>query len=100
MTDINERCVFALGPTEDGGGPVLIVGFPDGALKKLRKGEHHNFDLTSVGIPLRVMFFSEKTHHQCVELLKKAAAANGKPFHDMRGHDFKIKPTNEGEFDA
>lgn len=93
----NERIVFALLPTDDDQPPVILIGFPDEAIKKMRRGEAHNFDMTSVGIPLRMMFYSEKTHGACMKIIEDAAKKQGIIINDMRNKDLTLKPEDVGQ---
>ena len=92
---INEKCVFAVLPIHDSEVPILLVGFPRKALNKMMNDKStHNFDLTSTGIPIKMMFFSENTHADCMKVLEQAAADAGIPLNDMRNQDFDLKPTH------
>lgn len=92
MTNPDEKLVFALMPTDDGQPPIVLVGFPAAALEKMKNKETHNFDMTSTGIPLRMMFFSEETHGDCMKVIEDAAKQQGIVINDMRNKDFTLKP--------
>jgi len=95
MTDtidrsINSKPVFALGQLTDGTGAALMIGFPEAAIENMKKGIAPDLDLSKLGVPLKIMFFSGADHDACMKVLEQAAAAKGVPLLDERRKYFSI----------
>lgn len=90
---VEEKLVFAISPEGQGDGvPLLIVGVPRGAWRYMRDGKTHHFDLTKVGIPVKMMFFGCKDHAAGMKVLEDAAKSRGQPYLNKLNEDFSIKP--------
>jgi hypothetical protein len=74
------------------GVPVLLVGVPAGAWEYMKDGKTHHFDLTRIGIPIKMMFFGAADHGAAMKLMEDAQRASNTPALDLRREDFSIKP--------
>lgn len=87
--NIEEKIVFALSSSRIG--PILTLGIPTAAWEYMKDGKTHHFDLTAIGIPVKLMLFGAESHDAAMKVLEKAAADNGVPLLDGRQQDFGIK---------
>jgi hypothetical protein len=84
-----EKILFALSPSDVG--PILTLGIPKGAWDYMKDGRTHTFDLTSIGVPIKLMLFGAESHDVVYKTLAKSAADAGIPFLDERQGDYSIK---------
>jgi hypothetical protein len=91
--NIEQKIVFALSPSDIG--PILTLGIPKAAWEYMKDGQTHHFDLTSIGIPVKLMLFGGESHDAIMRTLEKAAAAQGAAVLDERQRDFSIKEFNK-----
>lgn len=90
---IDQKIVFAVSPEGQGDGiPLLIVGVPRGAWVYMRDGKTHHFDLSRVGVPIKLMLFGCKDHADGVKTLEAAIAARGQAYENRMNQDFAIRP--------
>lgn len=91
--DIEEKMVFAISPEGQGDGvPVLLVGVPKGAWQYMRNGKTHTFDLTSAGLPVKLVLFGGRDHADVMRHVNEAMKMTNTPYLDQRRTDFSIKP--------
>jgi hypothetical protein len=78
MSNREEKVIFAFAPGGDSpdGVPTLTFIMPEEAWHYMRTGMGHEFDLTMVGIPLRVAIGRTKNHASGIKLLEQM---NGGP---------------------
>jgi hypothetical protein len=57
---LEDKIVFALSPSDVG--PILTLGIPQGAWDYMKDGKTHTFDLTSLGVPVKLMLFGASSH--------------------------------------
>lgn len=88
--NIEEQVVFGIAPTSDGELPVIMLGIPEGAWKYMQDGKTHTFDLTRVGLPVRIMMFGAKDHSAVMKEIEDSMKAAGVPIFDERNKDFSI----------
>ena len=88
----DEQCAFSLMPMLDHSAPIVSVGIPDAAWKRIRNGETHTIDLVKVGVPFRLMLFGAATNEAAVTILMDAAKLAGLPVYDERRRDLSIEP--------
>lgn len=88
--NIEEQVVFGIAPTTDGKPPVITLGIPEGAWKYMQDGKTHTFDLTKVGLPVRIMMFGAKDHSAVMKEIEGSMKAAGVPILDERNKDFSI----------
>jgi hypothetical protein len=94
---IEEKIVFAVSPDGQGDGvPMLILGVPAAAWEYMKDGKTHNFDLTKIGVPLKLVLFGADSHDAAMKVLQDDLKARGEPYLDERRRDFSIEPK---EFD-
>lgn len=93
VANIEQKLVFAISPTGQGDGvPLLLVGVPRDAWLYMKDGRTHHFDLSSVGIPIKLMMFGAKNHDEAMKVMQQAIASSGDAYLDERQKDFSIKP--------
>jgi hypothetical protein len=91
--NVEENIIFAVSPEGTGDGvPLVILGVPRGAWRYMHDGKTHNFDLTKVGIPVKLMIFGAMNHDAAMKILDDAAKAGGTTYEDARQKDFSIQP--------
>lgn len=94
---IEERPVFLIAETKKEG-PILMIGFTEGCMKwLLEKKMTHNMDLSSFGLPLKMMFFGERTHDDCMKKIQEVARQEDVPLIDMRREDVTIDTLKDKE---
>lgn len=88
-----QKVVFGLSPDGQGDGvPLLLLGIPQAAWDYMRDGKTHTFDLTKVGLPVKLVLFGAADHAAARKAIEAANAAAGYPTLDLRREDFAIKP--------
>ena len=98
---IDQRIMFAVCPDGQGDGvPMLLIGVPIGAWQYMRDGKTHNLDLTSIGIPLKLMMFGAKDHDTCKAVVEAHNKMIGNAALDMRNKDFSIQPLDTSQAQA
>lgn len=74
--DKEQKVAVGLGEALPGGVPVLLLGIPAGAWEYMQDSKTHTFDLTKVGLPLKLVMFGAPTYDQVVETMDVAARAS------------------------
>jgi hypothetical protein len=88
-----DKIVFALSPAGDGDGvPMLLLGVPRGAWEHMKDGKTHTFDLTHIGIPLKLMLYGAANHAAAMQMIEAHIDQTGETLFPAFGHDFSIKP--------
>lgn len=91
--NIEEKCVFAISPRGQGDGvPLLIIGIPAGGWDYMKDGKTHNFDLTKIGVPIKMVLFGAENHDAAMKVLSDGCAERGEAYLDERQADFSIEP--------
>jgi hypothetical protein len=74
MSGRDEKVIFAFVPADAApdGVPTLTFMMPEQSWHYMRKGLGHEFDLTNVGIPLRVLIGRTRNHATGIAELEKA----------------------------
>jgi len=94
-TDTEQKVLFAFAPAESqpDGIPTLVFLMTQKARDYMINGLSHDFDLTKIGIPLKVIIGPCHDHASGLAQLEKA---NGGPlargFRDARGVSMEINP--------
>ncbi len=88
--NIEENIVFGVGPTTDGSPPVIMLGMTEGSWAYMVDGLTHTFDLTKIGLPVRIMIFRGNDHSAVMAEIEGAMKANGIPILDERTKDFGL----------
>lgn len=90
-----ERVVFAVAPegTGDGTGPVVLLGVSNAANEFMQNGMAHNFDLSSLGVPVKLILFGAPTYDDVMSHMRKLMEASKTRAVDMTNRDFSIKGT-------
>jgi len=97
VDDANKHIVFALAPAGDNGEPAtLLIGIPPGGWQTLQTGATNNFDLGAVGLPVRVVTFAGKDHHDVIEKINAFFNLRNVPVLDEFGRNIGVPfPTND-----
>jgi hypothetical protein len=92
----DEQVIFAFTPgcDEPDGIPSLVFIMPEAAWSYMRNGMGHEFDLTNVGIPLRIVIGRTKDHETGMKLVEQANTMKAANVKDVRHVDvhFGSKP--------
>lgn len=91
--NIEEKMVFGVSPEGQGDGvPLVLLGIPAGAWEYMREGKTHTFDLTKIGLPIKIMLYGAADHAAAMKLIEGHLTDKGMPYVDARREDFSIKP--------
>lgn len=91
--NIEEKMVFGVSPEGQGDGvPLVLLGIPAGAWEHMREGKTHTFDLTKIGLPIKIMLYGAADHAAAMKLIEGHLTDKGMPYVDARREDFSIKP--------
>lgn len=91
--NIEEKMVFGVSPEGQGDGvPLVLLGIPAGAWEHMREGKTHTFDLTKIGLPIKIMLYGAADHAAAMKLIEGHLSDKGMPYVDARREDFSIKP--------
>lgn len=93
MTDIEEKIVFGISPDTDRSA-FVILGIPTQAWEFMKDGKTHTFDLTKVGLPIKLILYGAKDHAEAMEKIKGHIGETN--FIDSRHEDFSIKDKGKG----
>lgn len=92
-TKLEEKMVFGVSPEGQGDGvPLVLLGIPAGAWEYMREGKTHTFDLTKIGLPIKIMLYGAADHAAAMKLIEGHLSDKGMPYVDARREDFSIKP--------
>ncbi len=92
----NRQVVFGIAKEGQGDGvPVVLLGIPKGAWEWMKDGRTHTFDLTKVGMPIKIIMYGAKNHAQALSMLQQGSNAAGSPVENRLDDDFSIKPMGE-----
>lgn len=87
-----QKCVFGVAQLERDDVPLMVVGISAEAWKYMADGKTHTFDLTSIGVPVRLMLFGAKTRAEATKAIESANAQRGAATLHVRDRDFGITP--------
>jgi len=94
MADVEQKMVFGVSPSGTGDGvPLLMLGVPAGAWEHMKDGKTHSFDLTSIGLPIKILVYGAKDHDAATAVITGHMKQRGEACLDQRRADFSIKPT-------
>lgn len=71
-----EKVIFGVAPDE-GDGLAVILQVPPEAWAYMKDGKTHSFDLTKIGIPLRIILAGCKNRADAVAIIEAANKAKG-----------------------
>lgn len=89
--NIEQRPVFAVAPADETGVVTLIVGIPRAAWVYMKDGRTTHFELTRVGLPLRVVLFGNRDHAAVMADLNASMAAQDLAYDDRRRDDWSAE---------
>jgi hypothetical protein len=93
MSRLEEKMVFGLVPTGDGDGvPWLLLGIPAAAWEHMKDGKSHTFDLTKLGLPVKILLYGAADHDAAAKIIQDVCKSGGIALLDQRRDDFSIKP--------
>jgi excisionase family DNA binding protein len=93
---IEQKMVFAIAPEGQGDGvPLLLLGIPAGAWDHMKEGKTHTFDLTVIGLPVKLMLFGAADHATAMGFIETKLSKEGTPYLNMLDTDFSIKPPKD-----
>lgn len=84
------QIVFSL-TRDQKGGTVLILGIPGEAWEKIKNQNTANFDLSKVGLPLKVIIYGAEDHKAAMAVIDDYNRKMNLPYMDRRNEDFGIK---------
>lgn len=87
-----ERVIFAFTPSDIAPEniPVLAFIMPEASWTYMQSGLGHEFDLTALGIPLRVVIGRTATHATGMEELRRAHGETAERYKDLRDADVRF----------
>jgi hypothetical protein len=92
MSKIEEKMVFGVSPGDGDGIPLVLLDIPKGAWEHMKDGKTHTFDLTKIGMPIKIMLYGADDHAAAMKMIEVHLAERGVPYIDARRDDFSIKP--------
>lgn len=95
MSEIDKKPIFLLAPTADGK-PLLMFIVPETAYNDAPNGWSFPFDLTAVGLPIRVSIVKAKDHADGMAQIEAIAKQKGIPILDQRRKDFSGEGQDNG----
>lgn len=93
--DINKKLLFCVAPLKAGGPPVLMIGIPRECYEFIQNGMSQDFDLTAIGLPIKMMVFGGEDHSACLKIVEDACKASGVPILDERRRDFSFSAADK-----
>ena len=91
--DIESKIVFGVAPEGNGDGvTTVLLGIPAGAWEHMKDGKTHNFDLTKIGLPIRILLYGAENHTAAMKMVEGHISDRGLSYLDQRREDFSIKP--------
>lgn len=84
----DEKIVFAVSPTEQG--TDILLGIPTAAWEYMKDGKTHTFDLTKLGLPIRLIVYGGPDQLTVLGYIEAHNKALGNTIADMRDRDFGI----------
>jgi hypothetical protein len=88
--NIEEKVIFGVSP---GAEPMILLGVPKGAWEYMKDGKTHTFDLTKIGLPLKIVMYGAENHTAAMKIIEGHMSAKGQTYADERRRDFSIYPT-------
>ena len=88
MIKPEEKMVFAV--SKAGDEPMLLLGIPASAWDHMKDGKTHHFDLTKVGIPLKLMVFGGNSRAEIQAIIEEHNRRQGISTLYQPGKDFGI----------
>lgn len=89
---IEEKVVFGVAPAGTGDGVQMVLfGIPAAAWENLKNGKCSTFDLTKLGIPVKVALYGAANHAAAMELIEGYMSKEGVPYINALREDFAIK---------
>lgn len=87
-----EQVIFCVSPEGQGDGmPVLLLGVSTAAWEYMKDGMAHTLDLTSIGLPIKLLIYGAKDHDAVMKVIEEHNAKRGIATLDERRTDFSMK---------
>lgn len=88
----HHKVVFGVSPPTGEDEPTTILfGISTAAWDFMKEGNTHTFDLTSLGLPIRILMYGKPTHEEALKVIHDYNKRLGVPMIDKSGEDFGIK---------
>jgi hypothetical protein len=87
--DAEDKIVFALAPDTDA--PLVLLGIPSGAWEHMKNGQTHTFDLTKLGLPLKLMLYGAADHTAAMKMIEAHLSDRDLTMLDLRRENFAIE---------
>jgi hypothetical protein len=102
QTDRETKILFAFAPpdSQPDGVPVITLMMPQKAWEYMNGGMSHDFDLTNIGIPMKIIIGRCRDHAHGMAILEQAngGALKRSGYKDVRDHlDVSIDPDRKAE---
>mgnify|MGYP005820188899 CR=1 FL=1 len=91
-----EQVVFGVGPCDDNK-TAIILGVSKSSWEYMKDGLCHAFDLSSIGLPLKIVLFGAETREIAQKQIEKSMHDQGVPVLDETRRDFSIKGPADGK---
>jgi hypothetical protein len=85
-----EKVVFCIAENERGGTDV-VLGLSEASWEYMKDGKTHTFDLTKLGLPIRIFLFGGPDREWCYQQLEAHNRRLGIETLDKRGDDFSVQ---------
>ncbi len=98
--DPERKIVFGVSMSGQGDGiPLVMMGIPKGAWEWMKDGRTHSFDLTKVGLPVKLILYGAKNYNEALAAVKQHNKNIGVPTKEMMDEDFSIQPKDHTSHD-
>jgi hypothetical protein len=85
-----DKIAFAIAEGHDNDHiPIVVLGVSPGAWEYMKTGMAHDFDLTHIGIPVKIVVFGAPSKEEVMRLLMQGRTADTV---DASKYDFSIRP--------
>jgi hypothetical protein len=85
MKEEDKKVVVGLGGSDRSGDiPTIVLGMPEASWPEMEGGKTHSFDLSKIGIPVRIIMFRGKDHEDVAKTMMDAAGEAGADVFDQR----------------
>ena len=70
---------------------MVLFGIPAAAWGNLKDGKTSTFDLTKIGLPIKVVLYGAASHAAAMKMIEAHMSKENVPYIDARRDDFAIK---------
>jgi len=72
-----QRVVFAVSPELETNNVIILLQVPPGGWDYMKDGTCHTFDLTKMGLPVKILLAGCESREQAMQIVNDANAAKG-----------------------